>query len=394
MKKKINSTPRSFSKMPPRKFAKKRSFKKKSFTKKRTYKKRGGTYRRKYVKKRRLLPSLGHTEVNRNVIYPRTHMKMRSEIVVGGIILKNKEFLVPTNEKMFGCLMFPMNTITGPGTYNPGLSSEFNPMPLTGTTQMPNMMGSAAQAERYMSCLPTFSSIAVTINMTLPDFYRTGSTGADAIYDSTFDECFYFCLVPFNSVQVFNPTMLRPSNMPWAQAIRQPGARRMMLRCKTGRVSGTLRASTNIGRLEGTPSWETDPLYRSESESGSWSNPTKAPFWYLYGYYPSDGWGGSQAMFEVKVSLGLHATFFAPKIVTLYQGLKPEETKVMTTDTTVVKDEKEDPEEKDDDDPSLLDMTTFIVTEKEDKKETMDTSQKELEALRTKIRILEQKSKP
>ncbi len=284
-------------------------------------------------------------------------MTMKSELCVGGIILKDKPHLVPTNLNVFGMLIFPMNDITGPGTYNTSIAETFNTNPLTSTQAMPNYMGSGAQSNRYQNCLPTHSSIAITINMTIPNFYRTGETAESAVYDSAYDEVFYFCLVPYNSRQTLAPELLGPTYMPWAQVIRQPGARRMQLRCKDGRVSGTLRASTNIGRLEGTPSWETDPFYRSQSEDSVWGTPPHSPQWWMYAYYPSAGWDGSQAMFEITVKLGMKATFFMPKIATLYTSLDPTETKVSIMEGD---DEKQEP---DDDDPSLLDMKTFVVTE-------------------------------
>jgi len=339
---------------------KRRTFKRRASTKRRTFKTTGR--KRAVSRKRKLLPKLTHREINRNVIHPRTHMKMASEIVVGEILLASKTFLAPSTANTFGSLIFQMNAIEGPGTYNTGVGAAFNELPLTNTTAMPNYMGAFAQAQRYAYALPTWSSISVTITMSLVDFQRTGSTGTTAIYDATYDDVYYFCLVPYNSGFNSETGVASLQLMPWAQVIRQPGARRCTVHGK-GRNTATLRASTSIGKIEGTPSWETDVGYRAQSEDGAWSEPSKGPFWMLYAYYPYSGWGESQPTFEVNVKLGMHATFFQPKIATLYTALQPGESKAMVTDsdTLVIDDDTKD--EPDDDDPSLLDFDDVKISD-------------------------------
>jgi len=289
-------------------------------------------------------------------------MKMASELVVGEILLNTKDFLTPNVLNCFGSLIFQMNAITGPGTYNTGVGAAFNELPLTNTTAMPNYMGSAAQAGRYNFALPTFSSISLTLSVDCPDFYRTGSTGATAVYDATYDDTFFFCLIPFNSGFNTEAGVGSLQLMPWAQAIRQPGARRLALHTRRGRASGTLRASTSIGKIEGSPSWETDEAYRSSSEDGQWSEPAKGPFWMLMAYYPYGEWGEAQPSFEITAKLGMHATFFQPKIATLYTALEPSETKMRVSESEVPLGEEK--EEADDDDPSLLDMEAFKISER------------------------------
>lgn len=296
-------------------------------------------------------------------------MKMVSEICIGEIVLPTKEFLEPSTTNTFGQLVFPMNTIDGPGTYNTGNGASFNPKPLTNTSAMPNFMGAYAQGQRYAHALATYSSIAITITMSLPDFYR--SADATPLYTATYDDVYYFCLVPFNSGfnTEFGIAGLAP--MPWAQVIRQPGARRCTVHGK-GRNSATLRAATSIGKIEGTPSWETDPKYRSTSESGFWSEPDNVPFWMLYAYYPYSGWGSAAPTFEVRVKMGMHCTFFQPKIATLYQALQPGESKVMVSDVTDPSPDDDDTkDEADDDDPSMLDMKEFQISEPVESKTPM-----------------------
>lgn len=145
---------------------------------------------------------------------------------------------------------------------------------------MPNSMGSSDQAGRYSQCLVTGSNISITIKVKEAAFTHTGTTAADAVYNSTVSNLIYFCLVPFNST-FFNALggVDQLQLMPWAQAIRQPGARRMALSGIDGKSRGTLRAYCSVGAIEGVPSWESDPNYRSTSAVGGiWGHPTAQPF--------------------------------------------------------------------------------------------------------------------
>lgn len=288
-------------------------------------------------------------------------MKMKSELVIGNVYFPGKPWLNPSTLNCFGSLMFPMNLINTPGLWNVG-SGGVNGASLCDTKAMPSFMGSSAQAGRYARALVTGSSISISIKVMQETF--TYDTGASR-YIGNEPQSVYFCLVPFNSEWKTNTTVNALNYMAWAQAIRQPGARRMRLSGMQGKCSGTLRAHTAIGKIEGTPSWETDGGYRCASSGTSWSTPDRTPMWMLMAYMP----GGAAFTdispgFEFSVSMTAHTTFFMPKIATLYTALEPTETKaIVSEDTPDPEPEEEFKTEADDDDPTLLDLAEFKISE-------------------------------
>lgn len=286
-------------------------------------------------------------------------MKLKSELVIGNVYFPGKAWLNPSILNCFGSLMFPMNLINTPGLWNVG-SGGVNGASLCDTKSMPSFMGSSAQASRYARSLVTGSSISISIKVMQETFTYDPTLTR---YIGNEPQSVYFCLVPFNSEWKTNGTVNSLNYMPWAQAIRQPGARRMRLSGMQGKCSGTLRAYTAIGKIEGTPSWETDGSYRCASAGSSWSTPDRNPMWMLMAYMPGTGTTFTDISpgFEFSVSMTAHTTFFMPKIATLYTSLDPTETKVIVSESDPHSDD--DCKLEDDDDPSLLDMTAFTVTE-------------------------------
>jgi len=292
-------------------------------------------------------------------------MKMATELVISDVFFYQKAFLLPTTMNTFGSLMFPMNTVNNPGALNPTTPGT-NTYPLANTTTFPKYMGSTAQSARYTSMLVTASSISITIKVKQPAFYHTGTViGVDTVYEPTVSNLMYFCLVPYNSSWIAGGTQNALNLMPWAQVIRQPGARRMALSGMDGKSTGTLRGYCNIGKIEGTPSWETDTDYRCESGVSTWTDPGKTPMWMLYAYYPYGSFTPQSPAVEMDVKLTQHATFFLPKIATLYTALSPVEQKGFISDSKSEDYPSSEPtpeEMKDDDDPALIEMSDFRIT--------------------------------
>ena len=143
---------------------KRRTFKRGAASTRRTFSRKTTTRSRVVSKKRKLLPSLSHQEVNRNVIYPRTHMKLKSELVIGNVYFPGKAWLNLSILNCFGSLMFPMNLINTPGLWNIG-AGGVNGASLCDTKSMPSFMGSSAQASRYARALVTGSSITISIKV-------------------------------------------------------------------------------------------------------------------------------------------------------------------------------------------------------------------------------------
>lgn len=341
--------------------ARARSFKRgPARSRKRTFSRMAKGRRRVVSRKRKLLPKLTHHEVNRNVVYPRTHQKMMSEIVIQDVFPQTKAFLTPSKLNSYGELVFSMNGTNAPGQFNEATATGgVNLYPLADTTSMPKFMGSTAQAARYQYMLVTGSSIAITVKVKQSEFVRTGATADDAIYTPTQARQVYFALVPYNSYMAATSRRSSLQLMPWAQIIRQPGARRMAL-SNTGKTRGTLRGYTSLGKIEGKVSWETDVEYRSSSEDGTWSDPQNSPFWIFYAYFPYSEFVAGDPGYEFDIKQCVHATFMTPKAPTLYTATQSDETKTVVSDTEAM---LEATEEADDDDPSLLDMHMVHVTE-------------------------------
>jgi len=302
-------------------------------------------------------------------------MKLSSELVVG-LASFQKSYLVADKLNSFGSLMFPMNRLSKIGIWNGATETDANSQPLCDTSAMPITMGSSVMAIQYTYAVVTGSSIAITIKLLQQAFDRTGDEATDAVYTANLSNKMYFALVPFNSKLTDASEEL--NDMPWQQIIRQPGARRMGLSALTGKSQGTLRAYTNIGKIDGTPMWESDILYRCAAQGDPvdpedpWSEPANTPMWMLFAYYPYEGsFNTSSPRFEVNIKMTQHATFFMPRISVPVASTVAGESKVVINegkafDLDLDDEEKVDP---DDDDPSLLDMTTFVVTEpKEEKK--------------------------